>query len=234
MILFENVTKKFGEVVALSEVSFEVDKGEFVFLTGPSGAGKTTIIKLILREFFPTEGKIEIMGEDISLIRSKKIPQFRRKVGVVFQDFKLLIDRTVLENVILPLQIRKVQSSQIAKQAQEVLKLVGLWERKDLFPAQLAVGEIQRASLARAIIGKPEILLADEPTGNLDPNNSQQIIELLKKINDNETTVLMATHNASLVNLLKERVICLAEGKLISDEKKGKYKLPKFKFEQDV
>jgi len=225
MIKFENVTKKFGSITALEDISFEIREGEFVFLIGPSGAGKTTVIKLILREFLPTKGKVIVGGEDVFKISKRKVPTFRRQIGVVFQDFKLLIDRTVLENVTLPLEIKGTPERETKKQAEEILKVVGLWERKDLFPAQLAVGEIQRVSLARAVITKPKLLLADEPTGNLDPDNSQQLIKLLKEINKEGTTVLMATHNENLVNFLKERVISLKEGKIIFDEEKGKYKL---------
>lgn len=224
-VQFENVSKKFGSITALEDVSFEVGEGEFVFLIGPSGAGKTTVIKLILKDFIPSEGKVVIGSQDLSKISRKKLPIFRRQIGVVFQDFRLLTDRTVFENIILPLQIKKTPEKEIERQAKEILDLVGIWERKDLFPAQLAVGEIQRAALARAVISKPELLLADEPTGNLDPINSEQLIKLLKGINKTGTTVLMATHNANLVNFLKERVISLKEGKIISDQIKGKYKI---------
>jgi len=225
MIKFENVTKKFGLITALDDISFEVKKGDFVFLIGPSGAGKTTVIKLILKEFLPTKGKVIVDDEETGRISPKKIPLFRRQIGVVFQDFKLLPDKTVLENVALPLQIRGILEKEILKKTEEVLNKVGLWERKDLFPSQLAVGEIQRTALARAIITKPKLLLADEPTGNLDPKNAQQLIKLFKEVNDEGTTVLMATHNAELVNFLKERVVCLKEGKIVFDEEKGKYKL---------
>jgi len=225
MIRFENVSKKFGLITALSGASFSLDEGEFVFLIGPSGSGKTTIIKLILKEFVPTEGKIVVNEEDLKKIKSGKIWRFRREIGTVFQDFKLITDRTVFENVILPLEIRKEDRKKSLQQAEEILKMVGLWERKDLFPAQLAIGEIQRVSLARAVISKPKLLLADEPTGNLDPVNSEQLIKLFKEINKNGTTVLMATHNANIVDFSEERVICLSEGKVISDEKKGKYVL---------
>lgn len=225
MIKFEKISKKFGDITALSGVSFEIERGEFVFLTGPSGSGKTTIIKLILREFLPSEGKFFLEGKEISKIRGKEICDLRRKVGVVFQDFKLLSNRTVFENVMLPLEIRKMEKKKIAKQVEEILKMVNLWERKDLFPAQLAVGEIQRTAIARAMVADPQVLLADEPTGNLDPQTTADLMKILKEINKKGTTVLMATHNAQIVNLFKERVILLKEGKLVSDQKKGKYQL---------
>lgn len=224
MIKFEKVTKKFGHIVALEDVSFEVNEGEFVFLIGPSGAGKTTIFKLLLKEYSPTSGKIHFETEDICSLKEKKLCDLRRKIGVVFQDFRLLPNRTVLENVILPLQIKKKETKEIIKRAEEVLKMVGVWERRDLFPAQLATGEIQRVAIARAFIAEPPLLLADEPTGNLDPETTQELMKILKEINQKGTTVIMATHNAEIVNQFKERVILLKEGKIISDQVKSKYK----------
>lgn len=223
MIKFDQVTKKFGKIVALNNVSFEIEKGEFVFITGPSGAGKTTVVRLILKEMLPTSGKIEIDGKDLVGISSKQIPELRRKIGVVFQDFKLLSDRTVFENVILPLEVVNTPKEEIEKKGTEILKMVGLSERVDLFPSQLAGGELQRTCLARAVIAKPKILIADEPTGNLDPTTSWQIIKLMKKINQLGTTVLMATHNVDIVNSLRERVIKLGKGKMLKDKKGGKY-----------
>ena len=223
MIKFENVTKKFGEILALKNISFEVEPGEFVFITGPSGAGKTTIVKLILKEILPSEGKIKVDGEDVEKISLGKLPAFRQKIGVVFQDFKLLQDRTVFENVCLPLEVTKKEKKEIEKQVKEVLELVGLKERENLFPAQLAGGELQRTCLARAVISNPKILIADEPTGNLDPTTSWQIVKLLKKINKMGTTVIMATHNVDIVDSLKERVIKLDKGEVLKDEKEGKY-----------
>ena len=223
MIKFENVTKKFGEILALKNISFEVEPGEFVFITGPSGAGKTTIVKLILKEILPSEGKIKVDGEDVEKISLGKLPAFRQKIGVVFQDFKLLQDRTVFENVCLPLEVTKKEKKEIEKQVKEVLELVGLKERENLFPAQLAGGELQRTCLARAVISNPKILIADEPTGNLDPSTSWQIVKLLKKINKMGTTVIMATHNVDIVDSLKERVIKLDKGEVLKDEKEGKY-----------
>lgn len=223
MIKFERVSKKFGDIVALRSVSFEIKPGEFVFITGPSGAGKTTIVRLILKEILPSEGKIEVFGEDFEKLPPKKLPQYRQKLGVVFQDYKLLGDRTVFENVALPLEVEKKEKKEIEKTVKEVLELVGLLDRQDLFPLQLAGGELQRTCLARAVAGNPKILIADEPTGNLDPTTSWQIVKLLKKINKMGTTVIMATHNVDIVDSLKERVIKIDKGEVLKDEKEGKY-----------
>ena len=226
MIKFENVSKKFGEVTALDKVNFELKPGEFVFIIGPSGAGKTTLVKLILKDYLPTAGTIKIGGVNLEEIPKRKIPDYRRKIGVVFQDFKLLPDRTVLENIALALRIFGEKETEIIPKVMEVLGLVGLGERADFFPAQLSAGELQRTCLARAIVGSPELVLADEPTGNLDLGTARQIVKLLKKINETGKTVIMATHNFEIVNQMKERVIEIDKGKLISDEKKGKYHLP--------
>ncbi len=223
MIKFENVSKKFGEIVALEGVSFKIVPGEFIFIIGPTGAGKTTLMRLILREYLPTEGTIEIDGMDIANISKKKLPDYRRKIGMVFQDFKLLSDLTVFENVALALRILEKKEEEIFPEVMEVLEAVGLKERAELFPAQLAGGEIQRTCLARAIIGEPEIIIADEPTGNLDLGTAREIIKLLKKINEKGKTVLVATHNFEIVNSFSQRVLVLDKGKLISDEKKGRY-----------
>ncbi|TSC54315.1 MAG: cell division transport system ATP-binding protein [Microgenomates group bacterium LiPW_31] len=226
MIKFENVSKKFGEVTALDKVNFELKPGEFVFIIGPSGAGKTTLVKLILKDYLPTAGTIKIGGVNLEEIPKRKIPDYRRKIGVVFQDFKLLPDRTVFENIALALRIFGEKETEIIPKVMEVLGLVGLGERADFFPAQLSAGELQRTCLARAIVGSPELVLADEPTGNLDLGTARQIVKLLKKINETGKTVIMATHNFEIVNQMKERVIEIDKGKLISDEKKGKYHLP--------
>jgi cell division transport system ATP-binding protein len=225
MIKFKNVTRQFGEVVALEKVSFEIAPGGFVFITGPSGAGKTTIIRLILREILPTAGLVEIDGVDLSQLPAKKIPELRQKIGVVFQDFKLLPDQTVSENVALPLKVLGKGEEEISQEVEKVLDLVGLEGRADFFPSQLAGGELQRTCLARAVVGKPKIVLADEPTGNLDLATSWQIMKLLKEINKLGKTVIMATHNFEIVNSLKTRVIELEKGKLVSDKEKGKYKV---------
>lgn len=223
MIKFKEVTKVFGSITALDEVSFNIDQGEFVFLTGPSGAGKTTIFKLLLREYLPTRGEINVFEKDLAQLRGQKICHYRRKIGVVFQDFKLLWEKTVFENIAIPLEIGKLSPKEIKGRVEEILEKVSLLERKDLFPAQLAGGELQRVSLARAIVNRPEILFADEPTGNLDPKTSLVLVELLKDINQEGTTVVMATHNVGIVDLFNERVIELAGGKVVRDEEKGKY-----------
>jgi len=223
MIKFENVSKKFGEVATLDKVNFELKPGEFVFIIGPSGAGKTTLVKLILKDYLPTAGTIKIGRINLEEIPKRKIPDYRRKIGVVFQDFKLLPDRTVFENIALALRIFGEKETEIIPKVTEVLGLVGLGERADFFPAQLSAGELQRTCLARAIIGSPEIVLADEPTGNLDLGTARQIVKLLKKINEMGKTIIMTTHNFEIVNQMKERVIELDKGKLISDQKKGKY-----------
>lgn len=225
MIKFSRVTKKFGDIVALDNVSFEAESGEFVFITGPSGAGKTTIVRLILKEILPTSGEIKINGNPLEKISPKEIPSFRQKIGVVFQDYKLLPDRTLAENVALPLEVLGKEKDDIEKRVAEVLKLVGLSERASLFPAQLAGGELQRTCLARAVVSNPKILLADEPTGNLDPATSWQIVKLFKKINKLGTTVIMATHNVDIVDSLKERVIKIDEGKIVKNQIKGKYEV---------
>lgn len=225
MIKFSRVSKKFGDIIALDNSSFEVEPGEFVFITGPSGAGKTTIVRLILKEILPTSGEIKINGNPLEKISPREIPSFRQKIGVVFQDYKLLPDRTLAENVALPLEVLGKERDDIEKRVAEVLKLVGLSERASLFPAQLAGGELQRTCLARAVVGNPKILLADEPTGNLDPATSWQIIKLLKKINKLGTTVVMATHNVDIVNSLKERVIKIDKGKIVKNQIKGKYEV---------
>ena len=223
MITFDKVTKKFGEITALESASFRIDKGEFVFLTGSSGAGKTTIIRLITGEYLPTSGTIEAASIKISETPKRKIYLWRRKIGIIFQDYKLFNDRTIFENVSIPLSFYKFTLSEIEEKVEKVLELVGLQERKNLFPAQLAGGELQRTCLARAIVTAPEILLADEPTGNLDPKTSVEMVKLFEEINKKGTTVIMATHNEKVVDLLKTRVIELDHGKIVRDEKKGKY-----------
>lgn len=225
MIKFEKISKRYKEgTVALDNISFFIDKGEFVFLIGPSGAGKTTVFRLLLAEIKPTKGKIFISGEDISHLSKKNISLLRRQIGAAFQDFKLLFDRTVFENVSLALEILGKKKEEIKQRVEEVLFLVGLKDKGNVFPVQLSGGEFQRAVIARAIAAQPKILFADEPTGNLDAHTSWQIVDLLKQINKGGTTVIMATHNIEIVDLLKQRVIHLDKGKIIKDQQKGKYK----------
>lgn len=225
MIKFDNVTKKFGLVTALDKVNFEIPDKEFVFIIGPSGAGKTTIVKLILRDYLPTSGKIKINEHNLNQIAKRELVKLRRNIGVVFQDYRLLLDRTVYENVALSLKVLGEKEEKIKTVVDEVLKMVGLAARSEFFPAQLAGGELQRVCLARAVVGKPEVVIADEPTGNVDPTTAWQIVKLLKKINELGKTVIMTTHNFEIVNSLKERVIELDKGKLISDKKKGQYQV---------
>lgn len=224
MIRFEKVSKKYSQgTIALDNVSFLINKGEFVFLVGPSGAGKTTILRLLLREILPTKGKIFVEGEDVVKMSKKKVPLLRRKIGAAFQDFKLLFDRTVFENVSLALEILGKKSEEIKREVNKVLSLVGLKNKGSLFPIQLSGGEFQRTVIARAMVAKPKILFADEPTGNLDRDTSWQIVNLLKQINKLGTTVIMATHNVEIVDSMSQRVIRLEKGKIVSDKKKGKY-----------
>ncbi|OGD96962.1 cell division ATP-binding protein FtsE [Candidatus Curtissbacteria bacterium RIFCSPLOWO2_01_FULL_38_11b] len=225
MIQFESVTKKYPSGhLALDNISLKIESGEFVFIVGSSGAGKSTLLKLITREISPTTGRILINSEDIFKIPKSKIPILRRRIGTVFQDFKLLLTRTVFENVAMPLEVLSKNSSEIEKAVSGTLEKVGMLDKANNFPLQLAGGEIQRTSIARAIIAKPEVLLADEPTGDLDPKNSQGVVELLEKINkEDKTTVIMATHNAQIVNHFKKRVVTLESGKIVNDQKEGKY-----------
>jgi len=223
MIKFENVSQKFSTKKVLSKISFQVAPKEFVFLIGPSGAGKTTLVRLIIRDLIPSSGKIWVDGWDLTHLAGAKIPLLRRKVGVVFQDFKILFDRTILENVILVLEILGEKEPSAKKKAKKALELVGLKGKEKFFPIQLSAGEIQRVGVARAIVGEPKVVLADEPTGNLDPATGWELIKLLDEINKMGTTILMTTHNVDIVNSLRKRVIALENGKIIKDEKEGKY-----------
>ncbi len=229
MIRFDHVTKLYGTSHALSDVTFSIGKGEFVFLIGPSGAGKTTCLRILIRDILPTKGTVEVDGVNIQQISAGKTHLLRRKVGTVFQDFKLLFDRTIYENVALTLEILGRKDPEIKKDVHDVLDLVGLGKKAIMFPQQLSAGELQRTSIARAIAGGPSILLADEPTGNLDPETAGEILAILGEINRMGTTILMATHNATVVNDLKKRTITLENGMLISDEEKGKYHINKKK-----
>jgi cell division transport system ATP-binding protein len=225
MIKFQNVTKKYQNIFALKNVSFEIEKGEFVSIVGKSGAGKTTLLKLILAEEKPTEGKIFFEGEDLSKIKTGKIPYYRRKIGAIFQDYKLLDSKTTYENVAYALQVIGASDSEISENVPKVLEIVGLSKRANNFPSELSAGERQRVSIARALIHRPKVILADEPTGNLDPYNTLEIIKLLLKIHEMGTTLILATHNKEIVNSLKKRVITLENGIIIRDEKVGRFVL---------
>lgn len=223
MIIFEKVSKKFGSSLALDDISLEIKQGEFVFIVGPSGAGKSSLLRVLTKEILPTSGKVMVGNVDITKIKNKDIPSLRRKVGVVFQDFKLLDDRTVFENVALTLEVLGKKDEEINKMVEHILKLVEIWDKRNLFPRQLSGGEAQRTAIARAVVGKPDVLLADEPTGDLDPKTAWSVLQLLNEINSWGTTVLMATHNQEIVNTLKKRVIILNKGKVIKDTKEGRY-----------
>ncbi len=224
MIRFKNVAKQYpGHGIALSDITVEIPDGEFVFLIGPSGAGKTTFLRLLIRDLLPTSGSIHVDDLEVNSLPGSRIHELRRKIGTVFQDFKLLTDRTVFENVSLGLEILGKNDDEIRTRVTDVLELVGLSAKKNSFPIQLSAGEMQRTGIARAIVGGPTILLADEPTGNLDPDTAEEILDILNEINKIGTTVVMATHNATIVNELKKRTLALHEGKLVSDEVKGRY-----------
>lgn len=213
-IQFKDVTKKFGDVLALNKVSFEIKHGEFVFFTGASGAGKTTILKLILGDILPTSGEVIVNKTNVSDISSSELPFFRQKIGTVFQDFKVLTERTVSENVEVALAVIGLPSEEWGERVRHVLKLVGLIKQSEMFPSQLSGGELQRVSLARALVVNPKLLLADEPTGNLDWKTSDAIMEILEKINKEGKTVIMATHNQEIVKKHKKRIIHIEDGKV--------------------
>jgi cell division transport system ATP-binding protein len=224
MIVFQKVSKKFGSgTAALDQLSFHIKTGEFVFLIGPSGAGKTTVMKLLRREITPSDGTILIKDKNLADLNQNEIPALRRNLAMCYQDFKLLNDRTVTENVALALEIAGVDADEKNQRTAEVLKRVGLGGKGNFFPIQLSGGELQRVGIARAIVGQPQIILADEPTGNLDPEAAFEILKLFKEINLSQTTVIVATHNVELVDKFKERVIELKHGKIIRDQKKAKY-----------
>jgi cell division transport system ATP-binding protein len=225
-IEFRNVSKFYpGKTIALYNVTLNIDKGEFVSIVGQSGTGKTTLVKLLTAEEKPSEGRILLGGWDITTAKFREIPLIRRQIGVVFQDFKLLPQKTVFENVAFALEVAGVDNKKIAELVPQLLKIVGLEHKFDRFPKQLSGGEQQRVVIARALAHRPDILVADEPTGNLDSINTKEIIELLKKINEFGTTVILVTHNREVVNNLKRRVIVLDGGKIISDQARGRYVL---------
>ena len=218
MIRLDKVSKQFRTgVFALSDVSFSVEKGEFVFLVGPTGSGKTTIFRLLTREALPTAGEIVVDNWDVVKLPNNKISHLRKKIGVVFPDLKLLMDRTIFANIILPLEVSGINSIDAAKIVGEIMEKVGILAHRDKFPIQLSGGELQRAALARALILEPDILLADEPTGNLDQATAMEIVKLLSEINKKGTTIIMATHNEDIIKTLSKRVISLNNGQLAKD-----------------
>ncbi len=224
MIDLNNVTKEYIKgVAALDEVNLHIDKGEFVFVVGDSGSGKSTLIHLLMKELEPTSGDIVVNGIDLNKMKRRRIPMYRRNVGVVFQDFRLLKDRNIYDNIAFALRVTEKSSKVIKQKVPAALSLVGLAQKYKAFPDELSGGEQQRVAIARAIVNEPAILLADEPTGNLDPTNSWEIMQLLKEANDRGTTVLVVTHNQEIVNKMKQRVVALRKGSIVSDEEKGEY-----------
>lgn len=226
MLHFKNVTKIYpGQQMALKNINVHIEPGEFVSIVGQSGTGKTTLIKLVLAEERPSKGSIVIGGWDITNIKYREIPTLRRQIGVIFQDFKLLPRRTLFENVAFALEVAGESDKKINEIVPQVLKIVGLEKKMHRYPNQVSGGEQQRVVVARSLAHRPKILVADEPTGNLDSINSKEIIDLLRKINDFGTTVILVTHNREIVNDLNKRVITLEDGAIISDQKHGKYLL---------
>ncbi len=224
-IEFKNVTKEYvKDIKVLDDVSFEVEKGEFVFVIGPSGAGKSTIIKLLLKEELPDSGEIIFEGTDISEITPDEMPEYRRKIGVVFQDYRLLNSKTVYDNVAIALEVVDSDEQDIKSVVPNVLNLVGLLDHSSYYPEQLSGGEKQRVAIARALAHEPDILIADEATGMIDPDSADGIIELLEKINSLGTTVIMSTHDQRIVDKMTKRVIKIENGKIMSDKKGGKYR----------
>ena len=224
MIEFRNVSKVYNKnVKALTNVNINIDKGEFVFLVGPSGAGKSTFIKMLLKEVEPSTGHIVMGNEDLSKIKRRQIPYHRRKIGMVFQDFRLIPTLNVYENVAFAMRVVGASPKEIRKRVPMVLSLVGLSNKYKMFPTELSGGEQQRVSIARAIVNNPKVLIADEPTGNLDPETAKEIMELIDDINKAGTTVVMATHAKEIVNSMKKRVIAIDKGEVVSDVQKGGY-----------
>lgn len=224
MVSARKLNKKFGDLTALSDLTLDITPGEFVFLTGPSGAGKTTFFRLLLKDINPTSGELVVFDKPLAKLTSDELVKHRRQIGIVFQDYRLLPELNVWENLALPLKFRNLPTKDVDLAVKLALNLVDLSNKSDLFPAQLSGGELQRVSIARSIVGKPKLLLADEPTGNLDPQTAKTITKLLFEIHSElKTTVIMATHNSEIVNTHPTRVISLSSGKVIKDTPKGKY-----------
>ncbi len=224
MIILNNVSKSYEKgIAALNNVNIHIEPGEFVFVVGASGSGKSTLIKLLLKELEPTEGEIIVNGQDLSALKPKKVAKFRRNIGVVFQDFRLLPDRNVYENIAFAQRVIETPSKQIRRRVPSMLSMVGLAEKYRSHPRQLSGGEQQRVALARALVNEPAILLADEPTGNLDPKNSWEIMRLLEEANRAGTTVVVVTHSQDIVDKMKKRVITLDKGVMVSDKQESGY-----------
>ena len=224
MIEFNNVSKIYNNnVKALSDVSVKINSGDFVFLVGPSGSGKSTFIKMLLKEIEPTIGNITVADRNLSEIKRNQVPYYRRKIGMVFQDFRLIPTLNVYENVAFAMRVVEASQKEIRKRVPMVLSLVGLSHKYKMFPNELSGGEQQRVSLARAIVNNPSVLIADEPTGNLDPDTAKEIMELLEDINKSGTTIVMATHAKDIVDNMKKRVIAIEKGSIVRDDRKGLY-----------
>ena len=222
MITFDHVTKKYRTNIGLDDVSVHINKGDFVFLVGPSGAGKSTFIKLILKEINADEGTIKVGDFEVTSLSNREVPMFRRKVGTVFQDFRLLPKKTVFENVAFAMEVLHKSPRQIRKQVPQILSLVGISDKAHKYPDELSAGEQQRVAIARAIVNNPAVLIADEPTGNLDPNTAWEIMDLLDQINLRGTTIVMVTHAKDIVDKMKKRVIAIERGRIVRDEQ-GQY-----------
>lgn len=224
MIVMKDVVKKYSNgVLAANRLNITINQGEFIYVVGPSGAGKSTFIKMMYREEKPTSGKIIINGVDITTLKDSKVPFLRRTMGVVFQDFKLLPSLTVYENVAYALEVIEFRQKDIKRRVMDVLSMVGLKHKMRMFPNELSGGEQQRVSIARAIVNNPKIVIADEPTGNLDPDTAWEIMSIFQEINMQGTTVIMATHNKDIVNTIKHRVVAIEGGKIVRDENRGEY-----------
>jgi cell division transport system ATP-binding protein len=224
VIRFQNIAKNYSpDITALEDVSFKIEKKEFVSIVGRSGAGKTTLLKLLLAEERPSQGRVFFDDQDVHKIPYSKLPQYRRRIGAIFQDYKLFPNKTAYENVAYVLEVIGASDSDISRDVPQVLGIVGLSHRYSNFPPELSGGERQRVAIARAMIHRPDVLLADEPTGNLDPYHTREIVQLLSRISEMGTTVILATHNKDVVNILGKRVITLEKGRIIRDEKMGRF-----------
>ncbi|MDR2611211.1 MAG: cell division ATP-binding protein FtsE [Clostridiales Family XIII bacterium] len=223
MIEYVNVTKKYGENIGVEDVSIKIEKGEFVFLVGPSGSGKSTFVKLLLKLLEADNGHIYFNGYDVTKLSNREIPNHRRSMGIVFQDFSLLPKKTVFENVAFAMEILRKPRRVIRRQVPQMLDLVGISSEAKKYPTEISIGEQQRVAVARAIVNNPSVLIADEPTGNLDPETGWEIMRLLEQINKRGTTVLMVTHSSEIVNAMNKRVIAIRDGRLVRDENEGSY-----------